>query len=62
MCKQKTKDIQLDSMLRLVTDVSTCFVGFLKGYHFFVFFFFFFLLFFCLKIFLEAATEIAGMS
>lgn len=58
MCKQKTKDKQLDSMLRLVTDVSTCFVGFLKGYHFFLFLFF--ALFFAL--FLEAATEIAGMS
>lgn len=45
VCKQKTKDIQLDSMLRLVTDVSTCFVGFLKGYHFFVFFFLLFALF-----------------
>lgn len=45
VCKQKTKDKQLDSMLRLVTDVSTCFVGFLKGYHFFLFLFF--ALFFC---------------
>lgn len=33
-----------------------------KGISFFRLFFFFFLLFFCLKIFLEAATEIAGMS
>lgn len=49
VCKQKkTKDKQLDSMLRLVTDVLTCFVGFLKGYHFFSAFLFlsFFLLFF----------------
>lgn len=38
ICKQKTKDKQLYSMLRLVTDVLTCFVGFLKGYHFFSFF------------------------
>lgn len=35
-------------------------VGFLKGYHFFFFSSFFFPFF--LKIFLEAATEIAGMS
>lgn len=55
----QTKDKQLDSMLRLVTDASTCFVGFLKGYYFFLFFFFVVV---SLKIFLEAATEIAGMS
>lgn len=47
VCKQKTKDKQLDSVLRLVTDVLTCFVGFLKGYHYFFSFFFSFFSSFC---------------
>lgn len=39
-------------MIQSVTDEFTCFVGFLKGCNF---------SFFSKKIFLEAATEIAGM-
>lgn len=49
-------------MLGLVTDVLTCFVGFLKGLHFFLFLFLFFFCLFFFKDIQEAATEIAGMS
>lgn len=62
--KQKDKTTGFNVTDRLVTDVLTCFVGFLKGYHFFLVFSLFFVLFFFLflTIFLKAATEIAGMS
>lgn len=39
VCKQKNKRQTTGFNVRLVTDVLTCFVGFLKGYHFFLFFF-----------------------
>lgn len=44
--KKKDKTTGFNVTDRLVTDVLTCFVGFLKGYHFFLVFSFFFVLFF----------------
>lgn len=44
--KQKDKTTGFNVTDRLVTDVLTCFVGFLKGYHFFLVFSFFVLFFF----------------